>query len=109
MNQNNPAAQIAFNFGGWTVNPPGSISNDPGTAVEGLITGGISLLLIVSILLCFFFVVTGGIQFIMSSGDKAAVQRGRDQVTWALMGLGITFLALLAVKAVGDMLGIVFF
>ena len=48
-----------------------------------LISALVGLLLIISALLAFFFLILGGIQWITSGGDKAGMEAARNKITHA--------------------------
>lgn len=50
--------------------------------------------------------VTGGVRWITSGGDKAATEAARGQLTAALVGLVIVFSAWALVRIVGTFFGI---
>lgn len=58
-----------------------------------LISGAIKLVLVVAALVFFFVLVIGGIQWILSGGDKAGAETARKRITSALVGLAIVFVA----------------
>ena len=58
-----------------------------------LISSIVALILIVSALAAFLYLVMGGIRWITSGGDKAAVDSARNQIQAALLGLFIVFAA----------------
>ncbi len=58
-----------------------------------LISGAIKLVLVVAALVFFFVLVIGGIQWILSGGDKAGAETARKRITAALVGLAIVFVA----------------
>jgi hypothetical protein len=61
----------------------------PGTFV----TGAIRLVMVIAALAFFFTLVIGGIQWILSGGDKTGAETSRKKITGALIGLAIVFLA----------------
>src|SRR3989344_1468338 len=63
------------------------------TNLGSLISSIVALLLIVSALAAFLYLVMGGIRWITSGGDKAAVDSARNQIQAALLGLFIVFAA----------------
>ena len=71
-----------------------------------VISFGITMLLIFASLLFFFMLVIGGIRWIMSGGEKANVENARKQITNALIGLAIVFVAWAIVRLVGTVFGI---
>jgi len=62
-------------------------------SVPSLVSGGIRLILVIAALLFFFMLVIGGIQWIISGGDKAGSENARKRITSALVGLAIVFSA----------------
>lgn len=76
------------------------------TALGGLIAALIGLILIIAFLLAFFTLITGGIQWITSSGDKAGLESARDKITHALLGLIIVAATWSIMILVGNFLGI---
>jgi hypothetical protein len=68
--------------------PPGAIANIP-----QLVTWAIQLLFVVAGLVAFVYLLLGGIKWITSGGDKAAVEGARNQIIQALIGLVVVFAA----------------
>ncbi len=69
-----------------TINKPDSVAiTNIGTLIKGVVQGA----LLVSALLVFLFLIWGGIQWIMSGGDKGKTQEARDRITAALVGLAV--------------------
>ena len=71
-----------------------------------LLSAGIQVALIVAAILTFAFLVWGGIQWIVSGGDKTQTQAARDRITMALVGLGIVAAAWALMKIIGFFFGI---
>lgn len=57
------------------------------------VTGAIRLVMVIAALAFFFTLVIGGIQWILSGGDKTGAETARKKITGALIGLAIVFLA----------------
>jgi hypothetical protein len=57
-----------------------------------LIPGIISLLFIIALIIAVLYLIWGGIKWIMSGGDKAALQQAREHVIAAIVGLVVIFL-----------------
>jgi hypothetical protein len=57
------------------------------TEVGKLISSAIGLMLFVAVLLAFFYLILGGIQWITSGGDKAGMEAARNKITQAIVGL----------------------
>lgn len=62
-------------------------------SLGGMISGFLSLILILAGIAFFFILVVGGVKWILSGGDKAHTEGARNQITAALVGLVIVFSA----------------
>lgn len=71
-----------------------------------LLSAGIQVAMVIAAILTFAFLVWGGIQWILSGGDKTQTQAARDRITMALVGLGIVAAAWALMKVVGFFFGI---
>ena len=82
---------------------------EPSTGVKdigNLLSAGIQVAMIVAAILTFVFLVWGGIQWILSGGDKTQTQAARDRITMALVGLGIVAAAWALMKVIGYFFGV---
>ncbi|MEA3354927.1 MAG: hypothetical protein U9Q63_00365 [Patescibacteria group bacterium] len=82
---------------------------EPATGVKdigNLLSAGIQVAMIVASILTFAFLVWGGIQWILSGGDKTQTQAARDRITMALVGLGIVAAAWALMKIIGYFFGV---
>ncbi len=70
------------------------------TEFSPLIQGIIKIAFIVAVVLAFIFLLWGGIQWILSGGDKAKYEEARNRITAAIIGLVIVALAWLIIKLV---------
>jgi len=75
------------------ITPPPGAGNLAHITVTSLIGGAITLVFIVATLIFFFMLVTGGIKWMMAGGDKEKTADARGQLTSALIGLIVIFLA----------------
>lgn len=57
------------------------------------IKAGVTILLGAAGIISFFFLLWGGIQWIMAGGDKEGTEKARKKITSALIGLAIVFSA----------------
>ncbi len=73
---------------------------------SGIVSGAISLVLIVVALIFFFILILGGLKWITSGGDEKAVGVARSQITNALIGLAIIFAAWAIINLIGTIFGI---
>lgn len=88
---------------------PGSNSSFKGLqniTIQGIISGSISLVLIVVALVFFFILVLGGLRWVTSGGDEKKVGVARAQITNALIGLAIVFAAWAIMKLIGTVFGV---
>lgn len=76
--------------------------------LNNLLSTGITILFVFSILLTLFFLVYGGISFITSGGDKQKVVAARQKLTYAVIGLIVVFSAYFIVNLVYNLFGIRF-
>ena len=63
------------------------------TNAGALISATVALVLIISALAAFIYLVQGGLRWITSGGDKAGIDNARNQIQAALLGLFIVFAA----------------
>jgi len=68
----------------------------------GLVGAIIQILLIIAIIICLFYLIYGGVRYIMSGGDKGKVDQARNTLVAALVGL---IIALASFFIVGLVLG----
>ena len=71
-----------------------------------LAQAAINLILVLAGLVAFFFLLLGGLQWILAGGDKDATEKARKRITAALIGLVITFAVYALVAFAGDFLGV---
>jgi TRAP-type C4-dicarboxylate transport system permease small subunit len=71
-----------------------------------LVSGAISLVLLIVALVFFFMLIWGGLRWVMSQGDQKNVETARNQITNALIGLAIVFAAFAIMKLIGAVFGI---
>lgn len=84
----------------------GSIGDLRNLTIPVIISTIIRVLLIAAAIVFFFWLVLGGIRWIMSGGDKARVETARDQVTHALIGLVIVFSAFAIAQLIKVLFGV---
>ena len=73
--------------------------------IGSLISGLITLVLIVAAVVFFFMLIIGGLRWILSGGDKANTEAARSQITAALVGLVIVFAAFAIVNVIEALFG----
>lgn len=86
--------------------PKGPLSDLGALTIPGVVSGLIRLVLVIVALVFFAMLIWGGIRWIASKGDKAEVENARNQITHALIGLAIVFVAWAIIKLVEVLFGI---
>lgn len=66
----------------------------------------ITLLFVIAVIVALIFLIYGGIKWIISGGDKAALDSARNHIVAAIVGLIIVFLAYFIIQIVGGFFGI---
>lgn len=74
--------------------------------IPDMVSGAISLLMIVVSLVFFFILILGGFKWVTSGGDEKKVGAARSEITNALIGLSIVFAAWAIMKLIGIVFGI---
>ncbi len=74
--------------------------------IPSIISGSISLIMLVVALIFFFMLVWGGLRWVTSQGEEKAVAAARAQITNALIGLAIVFAAWAIMKLIDLVFGI---
>ena len=76
------------------------------TDIGKLISTGISVVIIVSGILVFVFLVWGGIEWLTSGGDKGKVENARNRIVSALVGLAIIAASWALVRIIAYFFGV---
>ena len=76
------------------------------TNVGTLISGAVGVALLIAGILVFAMLVWGGVQWIMSGGDKAKTEEARNRITAALVGLAVVASAWAIMKLIEYFFGI---
>jgi len=74
--------------------------------IGGMISGAISLIMLLVALIFFFMLIWGGLRWVTSQGEEKAVAAARAQITNSLIGLAIVFSAFAIVKLIGIVFGV---
>jgi hypothetical protein len=103
-------AQVSVVFGASANICPGGSFNalcDLNANNFSTIIGNIlQILLIIAVVLSVIFLIWGGIKWVMSGGDKGAVESARSTIIAAIIGLVIAFAAFFLVTIVLQLFGI---
>src|ERR1700722_5641681 len=96
-------AQTAFADTSEPLCPTGtwsSLCNINANHAGGIVGAVVQFLLIIAIIICLFFLVYGGIQYITSGGDKKKIAAARGRLFAAIIGLGISLLGFFIINTV---------
>ncbi len=66
----------------------------------------IQILFIIAVVIAIFFLVWGGIKWILSNGDKAKIESARGTIIGAIIGLIFVFLSYFLLQLVAGLFGI---
>lgn len=76
------------------------------TPVGSVIGNVITILLTIAVILSLFFLIWGGIKWIMSGGDKTAVDTARKTIIAAILGLILTFFTFFIMSVIFNLFGL---
>lgn len=83
------------------------VGRGEGIGIINLILGNIiSIILILGIVIAFFFIIIGGIQWTTAGNDKEKISSARGKVISALIGLVVLFSVFAIMKIIGTFFGI---
>lgn len=86
------------------IRPPSEI---PSALDMDILAGNaLTIVFVVAILLTLYYLIRGGIQWIMSQGDKQKVASARNRIVYAIFGLVLIFLAFFIVSVVGGLFNV---
>lgn len=85
-----------------------NLCNLTSTGTGNVIRNVIIAVLVVATLISLFFLIRGGVNWILSGGDKAKVTAARETLVAAIVGLIITFLAYFILNLVLSLFGLSF-
>ena len=88
------------------LSPPGQFNNLTTIDFGDLVGMAINFLLIIAVIAFFFIIVTGGIGWITSGGDRGKIQAAQSQVTSGLIGLVIVFAAWAILSIIENFFGV---
>ncbi len=90
--------------------PPGTtfskLCNINSSNIGATLSNFVLFLFIVAALIALFFLIWGGIKWILSGGDKGKVETARSTIIAALIGLVVTFLSFFLLQIVLGLFGI---
>ena len=77
-------------------------------SIIDIIATFIALGLIAASVLCLFFIIVGGITFILSAGNEEKIKKAINTIRFAIVGLLVSFIAFFAVSFMARLLDIPF-
>lgn len=97
---------LALTIGGpgqptFHVGMPSQINAINALSLQKIVSFAVGALLTVSILLAFFFVLFGGLKWMLSQGDKKQVEEAQKTLTYAIIGLVIVLLSFFILNLIG--------
>lgn len=85
--------------------PPTMIPGN-GITIPQIVIFVLTLLVVVAVIAAIVFLIYGGIKWITSGGDKAAVESARNHIVAAIIGLVVIILAFVILSFVLQLLGV---
>ena len=83
------------------------LSNTSGTTfLQNILQLGIRLGFVTGAIIFFFMLISGGIKWISSAGDKTRLEEAQKQITHALIGLAILFSVFAIIRLLNYVFGI---
>ncbi len=83
-----------------------SIGVDPNIKLNKLLSNGLTIIFIVAALFVLYQLIMGGVNWIMSGGDKDAIGKARNRIINALIGLAVLAVAYFLAVFGGQLVGI---
>ena len=80
--------------------PPGNAPHGGYTTLAQIISVILGILIFIAVLLCLLYIIWGGLNYIMSEGDKQKAAAARQRIIMAIIGLIIVFLAFFIINII---------
>ena len=100
---------LSLSISGIPINAPSGVPTGGINTVQKIIQIGITILFVGAIVITFFYLIQGGIQWIVSGGDKQRIEQARLKLTYAVVGLVVVLLAFFIINFVSGFFNIKFF
>ena len=88
------------------ISPKGSFVGLGNLTIPNIVSSAIQLILVISALIAFIFLIVGGIRWITAGGDKEKTAGAQKTLTSALVGLVIVFAAWAIMSLIGKFFGV---
>jgi hypothetical protein len=103
----NTLAQLLKLPGGNTISGPISETKFGGTLTIGsILSKAIPLIFVIGGIALLAMIIMAGFTFLTSAGDSKKMEQGKNQLTYAIVGIVIIFAAFWIVQIVGYMFGL---
>ncbi len=98
---------LALTINGTPIEAPSGIPSEGLSGSGGKVLSlGLALLLIAAALLALGFLLWGGLNWVMSGGDKEKVTSARRTIIYAILGLLLCFIAFAIISFFGQMFNV---
>lgn len=98
--------KLALSINETQISGAGNAPTGGKSTLETILQVGISYLYIVAIILALFFLVWGGVNWVMSEGDKQRLTQARQKIVFAIIGLILVFIAFIIISIIGNFFNI---
>lgn len=98
--------KLTLTIGGNEINPPKGVPQGGIGTGEQVIQIGVTLMLVVGIIITLYYLVTAGIQWTMSGGDKQRIEQARLRIVYSIIGLVVMLLSFFIMSIVFRFFGI---
>lgn len=68
-------------------------------SVAAIVRLSLDLLVLGALFICLFYLVWGGINWLMSEGEKQRINQARQKIVYAILGLAVVFVSFLIINA----------
>lgn len=101
---------LALNLpGGQQINAPKSVPTGGLDTLTYALQNGLWIMVLIAVIFALVMIAMAGVQWAGSGGDKGKVAQARARMTWAIIGLVITFSFALLLSIVGQLFGVKIF
>lgn len=98
----NTIKQLALKLPGGNIIDSQSPVNTRFPDLASLITLALNIAFLAGGFLAFYFLVWGGLSYIMAQGKKEELAKARAKLTWAIIGFIVILLAFMIAKFIGE-------
>jgi TRAP-type C4-dicarboxylate transport system permease small subunit len=67
-------------------------------ALPNILRTGFDVLVLSAVILCLIYFIWGGINWMMSEGDKQKLNQARQKLVYSIIGLGVVFMSFLMIN-----------